>query len=107
MDHKKADQLQLLLDLTTEHINEISLTLDMNHMTALAIFEEAVSLAIIQYQFVTKNTTKRISVGKVDTNSVAFNLHDKDTVVVLQGDVTFAEMIDLDYVGVEDDDDSE
>ena len=103
MDLKKADQLQTLLEMTTEYINEMLLTTEVEHMTTVEMFEEAVSLALIQFQFATKTKPHRLKAGKVDTNSVAFGLHDKETIVVLQGNAEFAEMLDMDYFEVEDD----
>ncbi len=103
MDHKRAEEIQHFLDLTVEIVNELSLTSDFDHLSSLELFQIAVLNGIEQYHFVSKKSTNKLSVGKIDTSKVAFQLHDKETVAVIQGDIEFAELIDLDYIGGEND----
>jgi hypothetical protein len=99
MDLDKAEQLQLLLDLTTETINELAVTVDLEQMDSLELFQEAVSQAIIQYQFVTRKPKKASPIGRVDTTKMAFCLLDNETAAVIQGNLDFADNIDLDLIG--------
>lgn len=107
MDQEKADMLQELLDITTEHINELALDTENAHLTAVDMFQIAVQNALIEYHNNTVSKQYTSPIGRVDTRNVAFCLQDKDTVAVLQGDHDFAEMIEMDYVGIDNEEEQE
>jgi hypothetical protein len=99
MDQKKAEHLQLLLDITTDFINEMALTADLEHLNAVELYELAVSNAVTQYHFITSKKRKTLPIGKVDTNIVAFQLHDNETTAILHGPANLLDDTDMDTVG--------
>ena len=103
MDYNRAEQLQLLLELTVESINELALTVDHGHLSPLELFQLAVSQGIEQFQFVTRKPTKQLSIGKVDTKTVAFQLQDKElTAAILHGPADWLDDTDFDTLGGEE-----
>jgi hypothetical protein len=96
----KQEELQLLLDLTTDAINEIALSIDLEQITSVELFQEAVSQAVIQFQFNTRKPSKHSPIGKVDTKNVAFQLQDEEaTAAILQGPADWLDDTEFDTLG--------
>lgn len=102
----KSEELQLLLDLTTEYINELALSVDLDQIHSSELFQQAVSQALVQYQFITTKSSKTLPYGKLDTKKVAFGLQDNETTAILQGPANWLDDTDFDTLGGDETDDN-
>lgn len=98
----RTEKLQEMLDLTVELVND--LVFFYPEMSAIELYKLAVSEVLEQCQNETQSIKYNNPIGKVDTNKVAFTLQDNVTAAVIQGDNEFAENIELDYIGADEDD---